>query len=147
MKNLCILIAIALLPACAHQNAGIRVYEPATETKADGSQRAVSRLVASISGDMPGLKDLTVGRVAMSFHTSVQGVEEEPVLNREGQLVAVRRTPILAGFFSSRTIAAQGKANRDTIDGVAAGVTGAVLSTGGAAFTGGVPGALGALAP
>jgi hypothetical protein len=118
-----IAIAIALaLSACAHQNAGIRVYETAITKTDKGGEKSKSHLIASISADIEGVSSIEAGPVRLVFQPGGK-------------------------FIASKVIKAQGEANKETVDSIAAGVTGGILSAGGVAATAGALGAVGAIVP
>jgi len=71
MKNHLYIAAIAIialaLSACAHQNAGIRVYGTAITKTDKGGEKSKSHLIASISGDVEAVSSIEAGPVRLVF--------------------------------------------------------------------------------
>jgi hypothetical protein len=138
-----VVVVVLLVSGCAHQNSGIRYYEPVQKVDRNGNTYTKNEIVASIATDMPGVESVEVGKLAIKFSGEAMQTEEA-VYDRKGNFVTKLTQRYLPGIYPSHTIKAQGEATARVTDAAAAGVTGAVLSGGGAAVAGGVPGALGA---
>jgi len=134
MKTILLFLAVAL-SACAHQNSGIRVYEPVTRVDKSGHTYQKSELVASVATDMPGLSKLTVGKLEATFSGQTMQVQEA-IYDRKGNYVCTLNQVYLPGVYPSHTIKAQGEATARIFDAGAAGVTGAILSSTGVAAVG-----------
>lgn len=139
--GLLLVLILSFLTGCAHQNSGIRYYEPVTKVNKDGNRYQKQELVASIATDMPGVTSLTVGRLHVEWIGEAM-LTEEAVYDRKGNFITKLSQRYLPGFYPSHTIRAQGEATARVVDSSAAGVTGAVISTGGAAAAGTLPGAI-----
>lgn len=99
-----LLVAAVLVSGCGVAQHGIRIYESGTRTNKDGTTTTVSRLAVAINGDALNIK---------RAYSQTAGVEFS-----EG-----------GAFNTSEVTRAQGVADKSRIDGVGAGVTGAILST------------------
>lgn len=143
-----VMLAVAvLLGGCAHQNSGIRIYEPVTKVSKTGAIYQKTEIVASIATDMPGLKSLRYGKFYAEWSGEAMQTEEA-VYDRKGNFIAKLSQRYLPGLYPSHTIRAQGEATARVVDSAAAGVTGGLLSAGAMATGAGIPGAVaGAFAP
>jgi len=147
MKTLSIAFLIILtgfLGGCAHQNSGIRYYEIVNKETSEGRKYQSTALIASIATDMPGVKSLSVGRLNIEWTDKIMQIEEA-IYDRKGNFITKLSQKYLAGMYPSHTIRAEGEATSRVVDATAGGVTGAVISTGGAAAVGALPGAVSTL--
>jgi hypothetical protein len=129
------LLAFSLLSACG--TSGIRYYEPVTRVDKAGHRYQKNELVAAIETDLPGLSELTVGKLSLKFSDKVMQIQEA-AFDKKGNYVATLNQSLPAGMYASRAIDAKGRAMKKIIDSSASGVTGAAAMIGGAAVTGGV---------
>lgn len=129
------LLGLTFFSGCT--NSGIRYYEPVTRVDKTGHIYQKNELVAAVETDMPGLKELKIGKLTATFSDKVMQIQEA-AFDKKGVYVATLNQSFPAGMYASRTIEAKGRAMKKTIDSTAAGVSGAAGMIGGAAVTGGV---------
>jgi hypothetical protein len=136
LRFIFILQLSALIFLCACGTSGIRYYEPVTRVDKAGHKYQKNELVAAIETDLPGLSELTVGKLSLKFSDKVMTIQDA-AFDKKGNYVATLNQSLPAGMYASRTIEAKGRAMKKIIDSSAAGVTGAAVMIGGAAVTGG----------
>ena len=130
-----VLSAAVSLSGCAHQNSGIRYYEPIAAVDKAGHVYQRNALVASVATDMPGLTELRIGKLSATFSAQTMQVEDA-IYDRKGNYVATTHSVYLPGVYPSHTIKAQGEATAKIFDATAAGVTGGILAGAGVSAAG-----------
>lgn len=128
---LLLLAALCLgLGGCAHENASMRFYgKVKSKDPKTGIVSERTALLASLAGEMPGLKKVTVGNSIVEFDEDAKGTETTQILDKDGKVVSIITRDVLPGFYAAPTITAQGDANKKAIDAGGAAGTGIALST------------------